>query len=191
VDALRRTSIVLGVRDPDLRGGGPADLRSLRNIHLGAGTQDDHYLRRGDHDGALGVTAAAEEARARLWELLERSAEAFAADPDGARRVPVQVWVQYYGTVEIEVWEPLFLLGEALHLVQDSFTHRYRSDDLRTVLTIQNYVEAVEGDHEPERDGPAHSNALDDCTREELAPVRAAAVDWLAEQAGLAPRTHA
>jgi len=177
VEALRRTSIVLGVRDPDLRGNGPADLTDLRHVHLPDDTQADHFLRRSEHDGPAGISAAAEDGRDRLRALIEASAEAYAADPDATRLVRVRVWIQYYRTVEIEVWEPLYLLGQALHVVQDSFTHSYRSDDLRTVLTIQNYVEAVGRDHDRDRDGPPHSNALDDCTRDDTVEVRAAAVE--------------
>ena len=142
-DALWRTSLVLGVRDPDLRGNGPADLIRLRWVHLPEVTQDDHFLRRSEHDGAAGVAGAAQEGRERLLALIEASAEAYAADPEGTRLVPVRAWIQYYHAVEVEVWEPFYRLGEALHLVQDSFTHTYRSDDLHTILEIQNYVESV------------------------------------------------
>lgn len=176
LDALHRTSLVLGVRDPDLRGNGPSDLIHLRWVHLPDLTQDDHFLRRGEHDGAAGVTAAAEEGRERLLALIEASAAAYAADPDATRLVRVRAWVQYYRHVEIAVWEPMYLLAQALHLVQDSFTHTYRTDDLRTILTIQNYVEAVGKHHDRERDGPPHSNALDDCTRPDATDLREAAV---------------
>ncbi len=175
-DALWRTSLVLGVRDPDLRGNGPADLIRLRWVHLPEPTQDDHFLRRSEHDGAAGVAAAAAEGRERLLALIEASAEAYAAGPEGTRLVPVRAWIQYYHTVEIEIWEPFYRLGEALHLLQDSFTHTYRSDDLRTILEIQNYVESVGHDYDRDRDGPPHSNALDDCTRPDAADVREAAV---------------
>ncbi len=176
LDALHRTSLVLGVRDPDLRGNGPSDLINLRWVHLPDLTQDDHFLRRGEHDGAAGVTAAAQEGRERLLALIEASAAAYAADPDATRLVRVRAWVQYYRHVEIEVWEPMYLLAQALHLVQDSFTHTYRTDDLRTILTLQNYVEAVGKHHDRERDGPPHSNALDDCTRPDTTELREAAV---------------
>lgn len=174
-EALRLTSAVLGVREPDLGRNGPGDVSDLRHIHEAEDLQNEHFLRRSDHDGPEGLAEAAEAARTRLLEILEESAMAYARDPDGGALVRVEVWVQYYRTVEIEVWEPLFHLARALHLLQDSFTHAYRSDDLFTVLTIQNYVEALEEELDRDVDGPPHSNALDDCTNPDGAEVVEAA----------------
>ena len=96
---LMVTSATLGVRDPDLRGNSPADIRDLRHIHLAEDGQADHFLRRSEHDGRAGLEDAAAEAQRRFWTLIEASERAYRADPDATRLVRVEAWVQHYGTV--------------------------------------------------------------------------------------------
>lgn len=172
---------LLGVRWPDLEGASPAHLAALRHVHLSDDAQARHFLRRSDHDLQTGNPDAVRAAQDRLRLLLTASAEAYARDPDGRLLEPVPVWLEGYGTTEVEVWMPLYLLGQALHLVQDSFAHTYRSDDGRSILAVQNYVEAVGGEYEVDRDGPRHSIALDACTDRDTAPLVEAATQASSE----------
>jgi hypothetical protein len=177
---------VLGVRHPDLLGNAPIDLSALRHVHLDDSHQASHFLRRSVDDGRDGGERAVEASRARLEELVDASAVAYASDPDGHALVRVPVWVESYGTVEVEVWEPMFLLAQALHLLQDSFTHTYRTDDARRIVEVGNYVEAVGGHYAAGRDGPRHSGALDACNDPAIAALREAATEASAELVGAA-----
>ena len=80
-----------------------------------------------------------------------------------------------------------------MHTLQDCYAHTLRSADARTVYTVLNYIEAVEGNLDEARDGMAHSDALDDCEKPEVAPLvaRAAAVSAALATATVALATSA
>src|SRR5262249_6384340 len=80
--------------------------------------------------------------------------------------------------IQVQVDTPAYLIGRAMHTLQDCYAHTMRSADARTVFSVLNYIEAVEGRLDEGRDGMAHSNTMDDCRRSEIAPLvaRAAAV---------------
>ena len=167
----------LGVRAPDLRTAPPTDFDELRHVHLPDENQPDHFLRRSFDDFEAGDVDAVAAGRARLEGLLAQAAMAYARDPRGENLVEVTIWVENYGQIAVEVWEPLFLLAQAAHLLQDSFSHTYRSDDATRIQVVQNYGEAVEGHYVEERDGPRHSSALDACMDTESRPLMDAATD--------------
>jgi hypothetical protein len=61
-------------------------------------------------------------------------------------------------------------MGQALHTLQDSFTHTFRThgsrteeEDGRRVTTVLNWIDFAENDHREGRDGPPHEAALDQC----------------------------
>lgn len=159
-------SAVLGVRRPDLGENGLIHVHDIRYVHLLDENQMRHFLRTGAQDGQEGAVFAGEDARAFIMALIDASADAYDDDPDGQRREPVVAWIEDYGRIEIEVWLPMYLLAQALHALQDSFTHTYRTADTQRILAIQNYVDA-DNAHDEERDGPRHSDALDDCLRDD------------------------
>jgi uncharacterized protein (TIGR03382 family) len=173
-------SAVLGVRRPDLGENGLIHITDIRYIHLLDEHQVRHFLRQTTQDGEAGAVQAAEDGRAFIIALIDASADAYDADPTGERLEPVRVWLEDYGHIDIHVWLPLFFLAQALHVVQDSFTHTYRTADTRRIVAIQNYSDA-DGDHDEMRDGPRHSDALDDCTREDTMPLVMSATDASAE----------
>ncbi|MBX3273246.1 MAG: hypothetical protein KF729_23480 [Sandaracinaceae bacterium] len=182
------TTAVLGVRSPDLGELGLVHIHNLREIHLLDERQVNHFLRRNDQDGDEGGAAAIADGRAHILALIEASARAYDADPRARLLSEITVYVERYGQVGIDVWRPLFLLAQALHALQDSFTHTYRSDDARRILVIQNYVEAVTPRHDEARDGPRHSDTLDDCRLPEVAPLAAAATQASTELVGAVQR---
>jgi hypothetical protein len=68
-------------------------------------------------------------------------------------------------------------MGQALHAVEDSFTHSYRTPDEMKITVVLNWVDQINGTLVESRDGPGHALALDHCddadalrtTRHELA----------------------
>ena len=79
-----------------------------------------------------------------------------------------------------------------MHTAQDCYAHTLRSADARTVYSVLNYIEAVEGNLDEARDGMAHSDALDDCENPDLAPLvgRAAEVSAALATAAVALATR-
>ena len=53
-------------------------------------------------------------------------------------------------------------LGQALHTLQDSFSHAFRTPDQHSVTVALNWVDTITGLDES-RDGPAHMGKMDAC----------------------------
>lgn len=164
-------SFMVGVRAPDVEGVALLELSDLRELHLSTVGQEAHFLRAQEDDFVEGSTLAAGAARREILALLDASKRAF----DQPTSLEVEAWLEDYGRVRVPVIAPAYWLGRALHAAQDGFTHTYRSKDLKRIAVVQTYVEAFRRDYDEARDGPRHSDALDDCRSEAVAPVEAAA----------------
>lgn len=171
-------SFIVGVRSPDTDGHSATDLDSLRRIHGDPRPEGQylHGLRGVDDDGEEGDLSAVNGTRASIRRSLLEAVEAF-SKPAAERLVHVPVSLDFYNTFSVQVSEPAFLLGRTAHTVQDSFSHTIRSaeDDLHKIATVLNFVDAISTDFNEERDGLAHSGFADECTREEVRPIAAAA----------------
>ena len=77
--------------------------------------------------------------------------------------ITVSLYLDFYGLVDVDVWEPAYQMGRGLHALQDSFAHTVRSDDLTKIRHVLNYVDAIEGHLQERRDGLPHSVHMDRC----------------------------
>ncbi len=155
-------SVLIGVRDNDLHGAALLDLPDLVAVHNGRDFQDEHCLRGPLDDGAAGDVSALRSCRAFI------ESEVALALGDGAQP-------NLDATEDITValrWEtrgvPLqrfgFHLGRAMHALQDSFTHSFRTDDQHRVESVLNWIDPVLAlDYSPARDGWPHQSSLDAC----------------------------
>jgi uncharacterized protein (TIGR03382 family) len=167
-------SLLLGVRAPDSEGYALTDLENIRVVHAHPDAQSPHALRRVEDDGPAGNAAALEAARAFVRAQVKLAKEALGR-PGPEQFVSARASLDYYGTVEVPTWAPVFHLGQALHAVQDSFAHSLRAEDNQRVLHVLNYVEAIHGTLLEERDGLPHSQTLDTCGVGNAPLVQAAA----------------
>ncbi len=168
-DAAQQTilySMLIGVRAPDTEGHSSSDLGTLRAQHLSPDGQYSHALRGPSDDGSLGDELAVSALQEVVRELVGRARERyFSSDP----MIRVPVYVDPYGTLDVQVWGPAYYLGRALHAIQDSFSHTLRTPDLRRIVHVFNFLEAASGSwrsarYEVRRDGLRHSNAMDSCS---------------------------
>lgn len=169
-------SLYVGVRSNDTNGHSALNLASLRAIHTNAAGQPDHCLRALEDDGIEGDVVAVTNCRTFILDQL-KSAHAFMLLPPEERTITVEITLDFFGAVRVEVWAPAYYTGRALHTLQDSFTHTLRTDDLRRIRHVMNFVEPLGPDHDEARDGLPHSNALDTCDETEIAPLKEAATD--------------
>ena len=185
---LYALSLVLGVRYPDLHGAPGFDWDDLARTHNAPGDQGEHCLRSEEQDGPEGDEAALRDCRRTIerlyWDALASLDEAGGVDPDA--RELLDVAVPFAGTVRYPLSSFYANAGRALHAVQDSFTHTYRTPDQRRVVHVMNWVEQVSFTLDEARDGHGHETALDDCTLGDspvLAPrldaARVASADFL------------
>lgn len=168
-------SILVGVRAPDTEGHSVLNLDSARAIHTDPAPmgQYAHALRASSDDFAMGDAVAAAGTRAALVAEFDEfrrrmsSTETIIED--------VEIYFDFYGIVEVDVFAPAFHIGRAAHTVQDSFAHSIRdeADGFRSIVSVLNYADAVTGTLQEDRDGIAHSTAMDSCD-ERTAPVVAA-----------------
>ena len=170
-------SAVVGIREPDTGGHSVSNLDDLRRAQVDPSpdSQHLHCLRAPAEDGFAGDTDVLRGSEALIRAGLSDAAAAMAAD-EATSSVPL--YLDFYGQLQVDVDTPSYLVGRALHTVQDCYAHTLRSADAMTVFTVLNYIEGVEGTLVESRDGMDHSNTMDDCRRPELAPLveRAAAV---------------
>ena len=185
-ERLLAITLFIGVRYPDQANFAITDIGNMRDIHMAEEGQEEHALRALDHDHAAGNAEAIAELRTFLMDTVEEAYESFQTSrpAEGTaisketirlQTEPVSFWLEYYGEVKVPVWKPLFLLGKAAHALQDSFAHTYRSEDTTTIYSVGNFVEALSTDYDQARDGPRHSDQIDDCTLKEVQPLQESA----------------
>jgi hypothetical protein len=168
-------SLLLGVRYPDSFGRSVSDLNALRRVHSDPDpwVQAAHCLRAPEDDGPEGDSAALERSQLLLATLAESALESLAARPTSL--TVTRVSLDTIGALDTEVLTAAFQLGQALHLLQDSYSHTVRTPDGAKVLSVLNYVDALSGHSVPERDGALHAGGMDACRSPNVAPLVARA----------------
>jgi uncharacterized protein (TIGR03382 family) len=74
------------------------------------------------------------------------------------------VYISFAGRVHPELPVTYVKLGQAVHALEDGFTHTYRTADGLTVTTVMNWIDYVStAGATPERDGPPHLANMDHC----------------------------
>ena len=165
-------SVAVGVRSPDTGGHSVSNLDQLRRAQIDPdpSSQHLHCLRAEDENGLPGDLAVLDDSERLIREQVQEAAAVARSSLD-LRNIRVPFYLDYYGQLEVEVDRATYLVGRAMHTLQDCHAHTLRSADARTIHTVLNYLEAVAGELSEARDGMAHSDTLDDCRRSELAPV--------------------
>jgi uncharacterized protein (TIGR03382 family) len=159
-------TLLLAVRDNDLKGNNPLDSLSLVEVHGDPLTQDEHCIRGADDDGEEGNATALAACRAFIVMRATQALDGLAADGsvDATHRMPLAVYVSFAGHIKPEL--PVFYvrMGQAMHALEDGFTHTYRDAEGMKVTFVLNWIDNVTGSASDEtRDGPVHLAGLDHC----------------------------
>ena len=169
-------TLLLGVRDNDLKGRDGFESTDLATVHGDPDGQREHCLRRPEHDepplvgpgaaGQSGSEPAVTECRDYIRSMMRHAIEAgLGADgaPDPEARTVLEAHFEFSGSERVSV--PIFPLyaGQALHALQDSFTHTFRTRDGRRITVVLNWVDFAAEVLDERRDGPPHMVALDRC----------------------------
>jgi len=162
---LGAATLVLSNHNVDFKGNESDDLDQLAPLHGNPDHQHEHCLRSDAQDDTAGSKAALAECRAFIREKVEAALLALAGDGsiDPAPRTKLRVALDLRGPVDAQLPTFHVAMGQALHTIQDGFSHTYRTADHLQVVTVLNYVEYVEDRLDAAVDGPAHRSPLDEC----------------------------
>jgi len=163
---LAAMSLLLGVRDNDLKGVNPLSSLDLVQVHGNPMTQDEHCIRGPDDDGATGDQSALDACRAFIHDTAAAALDGLDATGtvDANARMPLGMYLSLRGHATPML--PVFYvkMGAAMHALEDGFTHTYRSEDGMNVTVVLNWIDLVDGvAYDPARDGPEHRAELDHC----------------------------
>lgn len=164
---LAAVTLVMGNRHNDFKGKQPDDLDQLAQIHGNPDNQEEHCLRTPSQDGVEGSKQALNDCRSYILDHIELAFEGLdeAGNVDPDARTEIDLALDLRGGVKAKL--PTFYLemGHALHAIQDGFSHTYRTEDHRRVVSVLNYVDLVNDEQHTAEDGPAHLTSLDACTQ--------------------------
>lgn len=162
---LAAVTIVLGNRDIDIEGHDPTNTKEVSISQADPDKQMYHCLRAPWQDGPNGSLAALDSCKDFIRQRVSNALEGLDAhgQVDLSRRKAVNVYLEMRGRVT--AWLPVyyFEIGRALHTLQDSFSHTYRTPDGLRVTVVLNYVDEIRDDLEEPIDGPPHKTGLDRC----------------------------
>lgn len=154
-------SFLAGVRAPDTGGYSIVDFSQIRGSHIRDDEQSAHFLRRKDSDGTQGDIAVIQETTTRLATLANAALTQWATG--GTAETRVRWTFAFYGERDVSVFGPAYNLGLIAHAVQDSYAHALRDENDLRVIAIANYLEVILDGFSDDRDGPGHSERLDQC----------------------------
>jgi hypothetical protein len=159
------TTLLVAVRDNDLKGNSQDDLSVLSAIHGNPDNQREHCLRSPHQKEPDGSAAAIADCRGFIRGRVQEALDGLDASgkADLANRTPMTLYLSLRGP--IDAWLPVYYVrvGQALHAIQDSFTHTYRTADGMKITLVLNWLDSVNGSLVESRDGPAHATKLDAC----------------------------
>ncbi len=163
---LAAMSMLLGVRDNDVKGQNPLDSLQLTEVHGDPLTQDEHCIRALDDDNAAGNVSALAACRVFIHDRAMEALDGLGADGvvDPNVRLTLKIYLSFAKHHDASL--PVFYvkMGQALHALEDGFTHTYRTEDGIHPTVVLNYIEYVTpGSSDEGRDGPNHLSSLDHC----------------------------
>ncbi|HEX3344796.1 MAG TPA: hypothetical protein VHS09_09505, partial [Polyangiaceae bacterium] len=183
---LAGATLLMAVRDNDLKGRSSDDLTQLAAVHGNPDAQFEHCLRSQDEDEPGGTQAGIADCVAFIQQRVGEAIAGLDANgvPDPTNRTDLTVHLSLRGQVSPPLPTYYVKIGQAIHAVEDSFTHTYRTPDETMITVTLNWIDKVNGDLVESRDGPAHAAQLDRCddpdalrtTRHQLAQKAAAGI---------------
>ena len=165
MNELAAASLLVGIRDNDLKGRSPTEIDQLATVHGNPANQEEHCLRAEADDEPGGTSASVARCRAFIHDRAMSALDGLRADgtPDPNVRDDLDVSLSLRGRVKASL--PAFWIrtGQAMHALQDSFAHSYRDDSGKKVTVSLNWIDLVNKVEVESRDGPAHKTDLDKC----------------------------
>ena len=162
---LGGATLLVGNRDSDLKGRSSDDLAYLGAVHGDPNNQDEHCLRSAGQDepggSAAAVAACRTFIRARVLEALDGLGANGAPDP--SIRTSLPVYLALRGRVHALLPTYYVRMGQAVHAMEDAFSHTYRTPDGMKITVVANWIDEANRNLVDSRDGPGHASEMDAC----------------------------
>jgi hypothetical protein len=170
---LGGATLLVGVRDNDLKGRDSMDLSQLPLVHGDPGAQREHCLRGANEQEPGGSEAAVLDCRAFIIERVGQALDGLDATgmPDPTNRTSLPLYLALRHGVNALLPTYYVRMGQAVHAVEDSFTHTYRTADGMQITVVLDWVDEANGNLVEAIDGPPHSSEMDRC--DDPDPLRA------------------
>ncbi len=163
---LGAAALLVGVRDNDLKGRASTELSQLALVHGDPSAQREHCLRNSHEKEPDGSATAVADCRAFILERVAQALEgldATTSTPDPAKRTSLPVYLALRHRVDALLPTYYVRIGQAIHAVEDSFTHTYRTADSMQITVVADWVDEANGNLVEATDGPPHSSEMDRC----------------------------
>lgn len=162
---LGGVTLLLGVRDNDVKGHRASDLSHLALVHSDPDYQREHCLRGLHHLEPFGSEASVSDCRAFIRERIAQALDGLdeAGKPDLGKRTALDVYLALRHQVTAPLPTFYVRMGQALHAIEDSFTHTYRTADGMRITVVTSWIHRSQGIYDESLHGPLHRGALDEC----------------------------
>jgi MYXO-CTERM domain-containing protein len=163
---LGGASLLIGMRDNDLKGKSSTDLSQLAVVQGDPTKQEEHCLRGPDDKEPTGTQTTVAKCQAFI---LQRFGEAIATldangVPDRNQTIRLPIHLAIRGDTVAVLPTFYVRMGQALHAVEDSFAHSYRTPDGTKITVSLDWLDEATSTVNEETDGPSHRGQLDVCT---------------------------
>ena len=163
---LGGATLLVGVRDNDLKGRDSMDLSQLPLVHGDPGAQREHCLRGANELEPDGSAKAVSDCQAFILERVGQALDGLDATtgkPDPTNRTSLPLYLALRHGVNALLPTYYVRMGQAIHAVEDSFTHTYRTADDMQITVVMDWVHEANGNLVEATDGPPHSSEMDRC----------------------------
>ncbi|MEP7119860.1 MAG: hypothetical protein ABJE95_03075 [Byssovorax sp.] len=158
-------TLLIGARDNDIKGYGVISIDEISQIQGNPLAQHEHCLRSAAEDEPGGTVSSLLDCKEYIRDRVLRAMDGLdaAGAPDPKQRVALPLVLSVRGLVSASL--PVFYLrmGQALHALEDGFSHSLRTSDGMRVTAALNYIDLANATLNEGRDGPAHEAQLDRC----------------------------
>ncbi|MEO8877437.1 MAG: MYXO-CTERM sorting domain-containing protein [Polyangiaceae bacterium] len=163
---LGGVTILIGVRDNDLKGLPATSLDELVQLTATSSGQREHCLRAAEDVEPNGTKNAIDDCRQYILETLTSALDGLDATgtPDPNLREGLDVTLAIRGQIHVQL--PIFYVrvARAMHAIEDSYAHDWRSaKDPHQITCTLNWTAFSENRIDEAVTGPAHSQEMDRC----------------------------
>jgi hypothetical protein len=163
---LGGATLLVGVRDNDLKGRDSMDLSQLPLVHGDPSAQREHCLRGANELEPDGSAKAVADCQAFILERVGQALDGLDATtgkPDPTNRTSLPLYLALRHGVNALLPTYYVRIGQAIHAVEDSFTHTYRTADNMQITVVMDWVDEANGNLDEKTNGPPHSSEMDRC----------------------------